>query len=85
MSNEHRDCYGAMFPDTLHHEYNKTKRGVVFGYRVDTAGGTHLVNGRQVSIDVDAWDHCRRCAEFVDCRELSRARLELETAIAAST
>ncbi len=79
-SGSHKDCYGAMFPETLHAANDKPVRGKVFAYQLLTAGGTFR-SDRRVSVDVPSWDECVECREFKGCYKLSLGRLLLEAAI----
>ena len=76
----HKDCYGAMFPPTLHAAADRPMRGKVFAYQLLTAGGTFR-SDRKVSADIEAWDACVDCGEFQPCFKLSLGKLVLETAI----
>lgn len=81
MSNRcHKDCYGAMFPTTLHPAGDLPMRGKVFAYQLLTAGGTFRAD-RKVTADIEAWDACAACEDFEPCFKLSLGRLVLETAI----
>jgi hypothetical protein len=76
----HKDCYGAMFPETLHVDADRPIRGKVLAYELLTAGGTFR-SDRRVTANVEAWDQCVSCGDFDHCYKLSLARLLLETAI----
>jgi hypothetical protein len=78
----HKDCYGAMFPETLHVENDQPIQGKVFAYQLLTAGGTFR-SDRKVTADMEAWDRCVLCMDFEHCYWLSLGKLLLETAIAA--
>jgi hypothetical protein len=76
----HKDCYGAMFPDTLHVENDRPLRGKVFICQLLTAGGTFR-SDRKVTADVAAWDECVACKDYEHCYRLSLGKLMLETAV----
>jgi hypothetical protein len=78
---QRKDCYGAMFPETLHIESGQPIRGKVFACQLLTAGGTFR-SDRRVTADREAWDRCVFCEDFEHCYWLSLGKLLLETAIA---
>ncbi len=78
--NDHKDCYGTMFPPTLHVDADRPVRGKAFAYQLFTPGGIMRAD-RRVSADIKAWDECVSCAEFEHCYKLSLGKLVLETAI----
>lgn len=80
-ANEHKQCYGRMFPSVLHAEAGKPISGKAFVYRLENAGGT-FISGREVSVRMEQWDDCSECAEFERCYKLSMARLALESSVA---
>ena len=77
---KHETCYGAMFPDVLHAESDRPHRGKVFSIQLQRAGGMIRCN-REVSVNTEQWDECRKCPEFDGCYQLSTAKLLLESAI----
>lgn len=78
---EHRECYGQMFPDPLHPENDRRVKGKVFSYLLTTAGGLYR-NDRSVSVDIAQWDDCRMCPEFDHCYQLCIGRLALQASVA---
>jgi hypothetical protein len=80
---EHKPCYGTMFPETLHGPNDRRKAEKVFAFRLVTAGGM-LRSDRQIEVNQEEWDDCRRCPEFEHCYELCLAKLTLEAAIAGA-
>jgi len=49
---DHKQCYGTMFPDSLHFSQDRPMRGNVFSYELDTAGGLMRSN-RSTSASID--------------------------------
>ena len=79
--NEHKACYGGLFPDTLHPTNDRPKKGKVFSYTLHTAGGLYRA-GRETGVDLAEWDRCTTCPEFEGCYKLSLAKLVLNDAVA---
>jgi hypothetical protein len=79
-NNDHRECYGGMFPDPLHPQNDRRLKGNVFSYLLTTAGG-FVRNDRTVAVDVAQWDDCRACPEFTHCYPLCLGRLALQAAV----
>lgn len=79
-SESHNQCYGSMFPQTLHASSGQPVRGKVFAYQLVRAGGTFL-SDQGVSADIQSWDECVECQEFDTCYKLSFGKLLLEAAI----
>lgn len=77
---KHQTCYGAMFPDVLHVENDRPQRGKVFSVLLQRAGGMFRCN-REVGVNTEQWDECRKCPEFDGCYQLSMAKLALESAV----
>jgi hypothetical protein len=75
--NEHKACYGDMFPDTAS---DKPQRDKVFSYTLLPAGGFYR-RAPRAEVNQAAWSECTRCPEFEHCYKLSMAKLALETAI----
>lgn len=76
---DHKPCYGKMFPDVLPPLDAGRQAGKAFSFAIENIG---LARGeRSVDVDIDAWDECRRCAEFDHCYRLSMGTLALQTAI----
>lgn len=78
---KHEECYGAMFPGTLHPVSDRPQKGKVFSFTLLSAGGLYRA-GRKTEVNQAAWDECVRCPEFDHCYKLSMAKLALETAVA---
>jgi hypothetical protein len=76
----HKDCYGKLFPETLHPDGDHPVQGKVFAYQLLTAGGMFR-SDRSISVDIPAWDDCLNCEDFDSCFKLSLGKLALETAI----
>jgi hypothetical protein len=79
--NEHKACYGALFPSTLNTASDKKQEGKVFSYTLLSAGGLYRA-GRKTEVNQDAWNECVQCPEFAQCYKLSMAKLALEEAVA---
>lgn len=79
--NDHKDCFGKMFPDDLHLKNNQPNKGKVFLVWVDLAGGM-IRSDRRVSADIAEWDDCRQCPEFESCYKLCLAKTTLESVVA---
>ncbi len=84
MNEEHKDCYGSMFPDTLHLNDNVANTGQVFTVRVEKPEGGVLpvCTSRSIEVDIDQWKVCQLCADYESCYKLSLAKIALESAIA---
>ncbi len=78
-SGKHKQCYGTMFPQTLHGDSSRPMKGKVFAYKLLSGGMT--LTERRVTHDLTAWDDCLECPEFEHCYRLSLGGLLLETAI----
>lgn len=79
--NEHKECFGAMFPDDLHLKDGQENKGKVFSVWVERVGG--MIRGdRRIKADVEEWDDCQQCPEFDSCYKLSLAKTTLESVVA---
>lgn len=78
----HKDCYGTLFPDSLHSSVNQKMRGKVFEFELYSLGLAR--SNRNVNINLSEWDDCQNCVEFEQCYKLCMAKLTLETAISQS-
>ena len=80
--NEHKECFGKMYPDDLHLRNNEPNKGKVFTVLLNSVDGViNTRTDRLIEIDVDQWDDCQQCPEFESCYKLSLARVTLESAI----
>ena len=80
--NEHKDCFGRMYPDDLHLHKNEANKGKVFTVLLDSVGGViNTPTDRRIEVDVDQWDGCQKCQESESCYKLSLARATLESVI----
>ena len=78
---QHKECFGTMFPDDLHLRNNVPNKGKVFTSRVELVGG--IMHGdRSIAANIQEWDDCRACPEFESCYRLCLAKVTLEAAIA---
>ena len=80
---DHKECYGTMFPDSLHFAANKPIRGKVFRYELDSVDGVVSTRSdRSADADIEQWDDCLACPEFEHCYKLCLGKLTLQAAIA---
>jgi hypothetical protein len=79
--NDHKKCYGAMFPSILSAEADKIVSGKVFSFEIVRAGGM-IVSHRKVAANTQEWNNCLDCPEFEHCYKLCTGRLALEASIA---
>ena len=80
--NEHKDCFGKMYPDDLHLHNNEPNKGKVFTVLLDSVGGViNTRTDRRIEVDVDQWDDCQKCPEFESCYKLCLAKATLESGI----
>ncbi len=77
--NQHKDCYGTMFHDSLHCSINEQMQGKVFTFELKSAGLARTNSCIQTNIV--EWNDCIACPEFDHCYKLCMAKLSLETAI----
>jgi hypothetical protein len=73
------ECYGGMFPDLSQVRYNKPAEGVAFRVLITSLGIG--VQGRDVEVKRDGWEHCVACERYRDCYDLSMAKLTLHQAV----
>lgn len=82
MSNqEHKICFGKMFPDDLHLRNNQANKGKVFTVWVELVGLMSR-GDRKIEADIEQWDDCQRCPEFESCYKLCLAKVTLESVVA---
>jgi hypothetical protein len=83
-SQEHKECYGTMFPDALHFRVNEPSVGKVFTFELDGTTGMIPARGaRKFSANIEEWDDCLKCPEFEHCYKLCMAQMSLESVIVA--
>ncbi len=75
-----RECYGQLFPDFEHLNYNKPSDGRAFRVFVEQIGAGR--QRRELEVKSQEWDKCAACADFHGCYELSMAKLALHGALA---
>lgn len=80
-SQEHKICFGKMFPDDLHLRNNKANKGKVFTVWVELVGLMSR-GDRKIEADIDEWDDCQQCPEFASCYKLCLAKVTLESVVA---
>ncbi len=78
--NDHRECFGTMYPDELHVHNEKPQRGKVFSILLNRAGSLGQCS-RVTTADINAWDECRECPEFDECYKFCKAKLLLASAV----
>lgn len=78
--NDHKKCYGTMFPSVLSLEADRPVSGKVFSFEIVRAGGT-FVSRRKVGTNMQEWNDCLECSEFEHCYKLCTGRLALEAAV----
>ena len=79
---EHKDCYGTMFPDALHFRNNEPNAGKVFAFELDGTVGLGAVRtARKFSANIEEWDDCLQCPEFEHCYKFCMAKMSLESVI----
>lgn len=76
---DHKECYGTMFHDSLHFAVNEKMKGKVFDFEQDSLGLG--ISDRKVSVKIEEWDDCTACEEFEHCYKLCTAKMLLETAM----
>lgn len=79
-ANEHKHCYGTMFPSARQGEVGRRIAGKAFWFELTRIEG--MFGGHLVGVDIPQWDECRACPEFEDCYKLCLGQLALESAIA---
>lgn len=77
---KHRECYGQLFPDFEHLNYNRPSEGRAFGVFVEQIGAGR--QRRELHVKQEQWDECVACPGFHACYELSMAKLALKGALA---
>ncbi len=77
----HKKCYGEMFPSILYRDAEKLMSGKAFVFELRRAGAM-FVSDRTVTVKMEEWDDCLACPQFDDCYKLSLAKLTLEAAVA---
>lgn len=78
----HRECYGNLFPDFEHLNYNRPTEGQAFRVFVEQIGAGR--QRREQHVKPEAWDKCVACTDHHPCYELSMAKLALHRALAQS-
>lgn len=76
---EHKACYGKLFPSAEWRQPGKPRAGAVFGFEFHQSGT--VPRPPEIAVDLEAWDRCVECGEFDTCRHLSHAKLMLEMAV----
>lgn len=71
-----KNCFGTIYPDLEQMQLGKPLAGKVFQISVDSLGAGH--RDRKLEIDLNAWQDCRQCPDFADCRDFSSAKLEMQ-------
>jgi len=71
-----KPCFGAIYPDIEKFQFGKPLNGKVFQITVNTLGPGN--RQRDMQIDVNAWEECRRCDDFQNCLDFSNAKLQMQ-------
>ncbi len=78
-TNKHPDCYGKLFPDFGHLDFNRPTEGKAFRVFVENIGLGR--QRRELTVKLEAWDECVACPEYHPCYDLSMAKLALHEAL----
>lgn len=79
-SQEHKACYGTMFPDLIKSGNHGKQRGKVFSVQEVGPHGIGTPH-HQVITDLYEWDDCLACPEFEHCYRLCTARFAIKEAV----
>lgn len=79
-ANEHKVCYGTMFPSGQPLNIQPSKPGKVFQLEAVTPVGM-MPQRRVVRTDLRQWDDCCGCPEFDHCYRLCMAKVSLQDAV----
>jgi hypothetical protein len=71
-----KSCFGAIYPDLEKFQFGKPMNGKVFQIIVNTVGPGH--RERELTIDENAWQDCRRCDDHQNCLDFSNAKLQMQ-------
>lgn len=71
-----KSCFGTIYPDLEQMQFGKPLAGKVFQICVGSLGAGH--RDGKLEIDLNAWQDCRQCPDFADCRDFSSAKLEMQ-------
>jgi hypothetical protein len=71
-----KDCFGTIYPDLEKIQFGKPLAGKVFQICVASQGPGH--RDRKLGVDLEAWQQCRQCQDFANCRDFSSAKLEMQ-------
>ena len=80
-TNEHKHCYGTMFPSTLYADADQRIAGKAFWFELRRIEGMFAWD-RRVGVDIPQWNECVACPEFEHCYKLCIGRIAMEAAIA---
>ncbi len=79
-SKQHRECYGKIFPDFEHLQYNKPTEGKAIRVFVENIGAGR--QRRELEVKPENWDECSACVEYHSCYDLSMGKLAVHRALA---
>jgi len=79
--NEHKSCYGAMFPAVSRFSDEKGMSAKVLSLGVRTPVGV-VPRRRKVTVNLEEWNDCLECLEFERCYKLCMGSVILEAVIA---
>jgi hypothetical protein len=71
-----KTCFGTIYPDLEKFQFGKPMSGRVFQIIVNTVGPGQ--RERELNIDENAWEDCRRCEDFQNCLDFSNAKLKMK-------
>ena len=81
LQNDHKKCYGTMFPSVLSAEADRIVSRKVFSFETVPASGM-FVSHRKVAVNRQEWDDCLALSDFEHCYKLSTGSLAMDAAIA---
>ena len=73
------ECFGKIFPNLDHLQYNQHCKGKVFSVIVESKGLGHT--SKRIEVNESEWTACRECKYVDSCHELCKAKLMLRHAV----
>jgi hypothetical protein len=74
-----KTCFGTIYPDLEKFQFGKPMSGRVFQIIINTVGPGQ--RDRELNIDENAWEDCRRCDDFQNCLDFSNAKLQMKKVV----
>jgi hypothetical protein len=71
-----KTCFGTIYPDLEKFQFGTPMIGRVFQIIINTVGPGQ--RDRELNIDENAWQDCRRCEDFQNCLDFSNAKLQMQ-------